>query len=673
MEYRLPALFESLSEPERAVPLNELDRGLRNQLIADMMNSGLLQFSQAAVDEVVKNINTKEKLDIIYKQVKDLKSKLPKMAPPAGSTFKVDTLPGGSLPILNTNKDAEYLTETIYNGLDIDRHVSNIFPSTIAEQAKTPALSKELLEEKKSEIKERIKGVEANSFTKTRLPSIRKLVAPSDFIAELLDMRMFHNSLEEQDQYLRFVNWTSFNFDSLRNFIEVFRKCKDPVEKLILVPAIKEVIRDINASRKVNYGDVFDSQSLLNRLVNNDIFLTAKEKETFIRWDLSDRVTLERKITDREFGKLGVAQDTVDQLSWANNIRDYILQTNNLVRDILYHQDVQQVEPLKSPMVRQTIKDIVQKLWVWGIIDNDAETCDAQYNKCMKWSQENINNIKMELNKISEHVLLFEELTKGQIEFIRASINHYNDFPDATRFVDYTAQPIGAPGPLPPPSPSPHIAQPAASFKYNDQVDTLTTPGLINMNNDSFDGYNTLLGQDSWWKGIWPDNTDMFQTQPGVFDWKFTVAPTAVVNPEANKEDGQFVGEVKKAGVRVAATQLNKVTKGVLAAALPGDQTAMLQQFLDSELGTSFVSMVNGMALTYGLKDNEHAQIMAKEFRISSLTTAGNFAVEEILDLVSGVVADALSENISDSIKKSEEEDIEITYEDVAEEKLLKA
>jgi hypothetical protein len=712
MEYRLPTLFEKLSElPKPEKPFNKLDRALRNHLIADMMNSGILQFSQAAVDEILNEVNTKEKLDAVYKQVQELKSKLPKRAPPAGSTFIVDTLPDGSLPVLNTNKDVEYLTEAIYKGLDIDKPVSNIpyWP----EQVKTPAPSKAAIEEKKSEIKERIKSIEANSFTRPGMPTPRQLVTPSDFLAELSDMGVLQSSFEEQDQLATFVRWTDFNYDSLRNFIKVFRKCKSPVEKKILIPAIKEVIRDINSSRTTTYGDAYGWQNLLNRLVNCNIFLTAKEKETFLKWSGTDRSVLERKITDLEFSKLGLMydDDPVSELTSANDIRDFILKVNR-TKDHQEHEavlkDIQEGEPLKSPTLRRTIKDMVHKLRVWGVIDNNAEACDTQYNKCMKWSQKNVENIERELVRISEGVLLFEELTHGQMEFLRANISYYNDFPLGTLQMNPAA---------PTPTPTVFTAQPlngfdispaSASFKYNDQFTTVTTPGLtLNTNGVSIKGssinlespnvqingryidFDKLVPIDqlaikpeviktdivttedlSNWKDLWSQDKSMFQKNPGVFDWQHIPATTDLNKP---KENSQFIGEVKKAGVRVAATQLNKVTKGIIAAALPGDKSAALQQFLDSELGTSFVSMINGMALTYGLKDSERAQIMAKEFRISSLTTAGNFAVEEILELVSGVIADSLAENISDSIQKIDDEEIEITYEDIIEEKLLKA
>ncbi len=728
MEYRLPTLFESLSETDRTSPLNTIDKGLRNQIIVDMMNSGILQFTQAAVDEVVKNVDTKEKLDGIYRKVKDIKEKAPKRVLPPGATLVVDTLPDGSLPVLNTKGEVDFFEELIYKGLDIDKSVNNTPYMTEQAQAKTPAPSKETLEEKKSEIKERIAS---NSFGRPGMPAPRQLVTPNDFTSELLDMGVFHSSFEEQDQYVKFISWAPSNYDSLRNFIKVFRKCKDPEEKKILIPAIKEVLRDINASKMSHYSDAFNGQNLLNRLVNCNIFLTSKEKETFAKWDNNERCDLERMITNHEFSKVTTMPDALAELESANNIRDYILKLNRTKEQADHEavlKEIQEGDPIKSPTIRRTIKDMVHKLRVWGVIENNAEACDTQYNKCMKWSQRNIENIERELNKISEGVLLFEALTNGQMEFLRASVNYYNDFPNATMRISaplvsppsFTSQPLQGFEVLKTPS-----------MKYNDQFTTLTTPGVISYNGDIYDNGITLKapsinlespniqlnGQKidtsklmiqnedylvikrnpevvqvpavtkedlSAWKDIWsgvdignPEIYHHVYPDPftaDMFDWEMVPTLSSLVAAEVPKQDSQFVGEIKKAGVRVAATQLNKVTKGVLATALPGDQSTILQQFLDSELGTSFVSMINGMALTYALPDNERAQVMAKEFRISSLTTAGNFAVEEILELISSVVAESLTDNISKSIKESDdEEEIELGYEDFIEEKVLKA
>ncbi len=730
MEYQLQELFESISEEEKNQPLNMLDKGLRTQLIADMMNSGILQFSQEAVNEIVKEVDTKEKLNSVYKKVKDLKTKIPKKTLPIGATFIVDTLPDGSLPVFSAEQDREYLKEQIYNGPDIDHSVS-ITPSP-TEQVKTPPPSKTALEEKKAEIKERVQAIQANSFKRpgSTAPVVRPLETNGDFLSEMQEMGLFTNSYEEQDQTLKFLTWNQANFDALKNFIKVYRKSKNFGEKEILARGIKEIVRDINSAKIPNFGDAFSTLNLLNRLVENSIFLTVKEKETFHKWIPSERSELERKITNHQFDRIASNKDIVSELESANDIRDFILRTNRALEYSAHEsiiKSIEEGEPLKSPSLRRTIKDMVHRLRVWGVIENSAEACDAQYNKCMKWDPFNVNALVQELSLISDGVLLFEELTKGQMQDIRTIITQYNDYPK----VKTRVQPSVNSKPIVEAVPK------TATFKYNEQIDTLTTPGMgvswggswettpsININDNgivlkapsiNLDSPNVMINGfkinpagafintlppplpeivsvkiDSPSKedlGVWKDifedldikdvkvhsHPDMFNPQDDLFDWDVYNTKPLTLPSDLKKEDSQFVREVKQAGVRVAATQLNKVTKGIIATALPGDKSAALHQFLDSELGTSFVSMINGMALTYGMKDNERAQVMAKEFRISSMTTAGNFAAEEILALVSGVVADSLTENISKSIKEIDgEEEIEIDYEDFIEEKTLK-
>lgn len=743
MEFRLPALFESLSEAEENQPLNTIDKGLRNQLIVDMMNSGMLQFSQSAVDEIVKEVDTKDKLDSIYKKVKELKSKLTTKKLPDGAKLIVDTLPSGAMPVLKTDNtthnwdqfDAgfKYINDSIYEGLDIDKCVSST--PYIAEQAKTPAPSKEALSEKKAEIKERIA---TNSFNRLGMPatlsSARELITPTDFNAELSDMGIFTNSYEEQDQYVKFIGWTTNNYDALRSFIKVYRRCKHPDDKKILSNGIKEVVRDINASKITTWGTAFNSQGLLNRLTDCSVFLTAQEKEQFFKWSEPERAILERKITDHVFSRIE-SSDTVAELESANEIRDHILRINKqkeFEEHFTLMNELQDGDPIKSPAIRRTIKDLVHRLRVWGVIENNAEACDKQYNCCVNWDPANVEVLRKELNLISDGVLLFETLTKTQMGGLRKILTQFNDNPKVkVKISDIIGnRPLQGFEVLPKP----------AAFKYNEQINTLSMPGAVNMDNNyvSYSSIGPLNTADSTvtiksptiklespnievngkqvdfsklivhdddyavvkesvvsketivssedlsnWKDICAEidlsdnqihtHPDMFDTDP-LFDWDvFNAQPLTM--PNVKKEDGQFVKEAKKAGVRVAATQLNNVTKGIVAAALPGDKSALLQQFLSSELGTSFISMVNGMALTYAMKDNERAQMLAKEFRVSSLTTAGNFAVEDMLDLVAGVVKSSLpSESHSPlSVKEIDwEEEIELDYSDFIEEKTLK-
>jgi hypothetical protein len=727
MEYKLSTLFENLTQDERIAPLSPLEKITRNELIADMMNAGILQFSQEAVDEIVREVNDKRKLDDLYKQVKSLIEKSPKKKIPVGATLVVDTLPNGSLPVFNTADDFHYnhqekltlpkamtvqgfiddlktLPFTTFADVDIGSDVSKN-TSTYAYDDKIAANVLNIKDG--DQITAKSFGmtdgtpITANSFNRSGMLSPRDLINPSQFNDELWEMGVFSHDYERQDQHTKYVTWTSSNYDALRNFIKIYRKCKHPDEKKILLAGIKEVVRDINASKITTWGDAFNSQALINRLVNCNIFLTAKEKATFFNWDLNERKDLEKKITNHAFNNI-IRQNSVEELASATAIRDHILKVNKS-KEYANHsailKEMQEGDSLKSPALRKTIKDLVHKLRVWGVIDNNPASCDAQYNKCMSWDPANIDVLVAELNSISEGVLLFEELTKSQMQYIRSIITQYNDLPKGKKE-------IPGPPPAPPMPDTSWFVKEMSGFevlgnpgtKYVSQVETalgaISDPKYGNVDKATInkiieeDNYLAAKEDEDIWKGIFKDITPgeikVYPIPDLAFDWKEynrNINPLTKYDYTADKQpvkeeikQNKLFGEAKKAGVRVAATQLNKVTKGVISAALPGDKSAMLQQFLDSELGTSFVSMVNGMVLTYAMKDNEKAQIMAKEFRVSSLTTAGNFAVEEILDLVTSVVTDSVSSNLETRFQEeSSDPEIEIFYEDLEEDKILKA
>lgn len=119
------------------------------------------------------------------------------------------------------------------------------------------------------------------------------------------------------------------------------------------------------------------------------------------------------------------------------------------------------------------------------------------------------------------------------------------------------------------------------------------------------------------------------------------------------KTDG-FVGMVKgdfgNAGYRVTANQLTKATKTALVNALNAKgakkaQVKAISEVLDSEAGSALIAVALGMALTYVpmISDNPKAAVLAKEFRVGGMTTAGNALIGQVTDTVFPAVMKALN------------------------------
>lgn len=258
------------------------------------------------------------------------------------------------------------------------------------------------------------------------------------------------------------------------------------------------------------------------------------------------------------------------------------------------------------------IKKLTQSCRSLRIIEDNDEVGNLQYNDFLTWGEDYLYTF--------ERFLLDESLDKEyKINLLKAySENKYNIYnrPQEAPTEDYVDG-IKVPSIV------------VEKIIFHDSAAIINDPAVIDRAKSYYDSYKSEF--DSY----------------GGKDEKV--------------EENQLLKEVKKATIRVAATQINKATKGLMVSALSSlEQATTLEQFLNSELGTSFVSMINGMALTYGLKDNENAKILAKEFRISGMTTAGNFAMEEIIGLVADVVNTSMAEqDLISVLEGAEREDIQ--------------
>jgi hypothetical protein len=124
-------------------------------------------------------------------------------------------------------------------------------------------------------------------------------------------------------------------------------------------------------------------------------------------------------------------------------------------------------------------------------------------------------------------------------------------------------------------------------------------------------------------------------------------------NKMENKDKQSFMemmkGDATNAAYRVAS---NQMTKGIKAGILKvmekqgmgNDKIKALSEMLDSEFGTSLVSLLIGLGLTYvpHISNDPRAQKLATEFRTEGIATAGNMvfdvAIEHFLPVITGAL-----------------------------------
>lgn len=129
-------------------------------------------------------------------------------------------------------------------------------------------------------------------------------------------------------------------------------------------------------------------------------------------------------------------------------------------------------------------------------------------------------------------------------------------------------------------------------------------------------------------------------------------------------KSSNFKSELSQAGLRVLTNQTAQITQGFILQALPIEQLPLLQEFFASELGKSFVSLVAGLSLTYGMENNELAQKLAREFRINSMAILGNTAMETLMSAVVSNIQNAFQELPEEEFaglsEATEHQDIEV-------------
>jgi hypothetical protein len=123
--------------------------------------------------------------------------------------------------------------------------------------------------------------------------------------------------------------------------------------------------------------------------------------------------------------------------------------------------------------------------------------------------------------------------------------------------------------------------------------------------------------------------------------------------PEEKKLDffDGLKSDATKAGIRIVGKQAVDATKHLMLKALPEDKLLSMRSFLETELGTSLIGMMAGVALTYGMENNDKAQMIAKELRVASLSTIGNEAINSLTEAMGAAVTKAI-QDIPDEVSE---------------------
>lgn len=163
------------------------------------------------------------------------------------------------------------------------------------------------------------------------------------------------------------------------------------------------------------------------------------------------------------------------------------------------------------------------------------------------------------------------------------------------------------------------------------------------------------------------------ETQPAI---KATTKATPMSSVDSNSWMEMFKADGTNAAYRVGAKQINNGVRNAIVEVMrkkgsSNDQIAGVAAFLETEWGSAIISMLSGVGLTYMpmLKDNPKAQRLAKEFRVGSMTTAGNeifsAMIEQFLPVITGALNSLPEEvgstvsQISEAPKSTEEKDTE--------------
>ena len=164
-----------------------------------------------------------------------------------------------------------------------------------------------------------------------------------------------------------------------------------------------------------------------------------------------------------------------------------------------------------------------------------------------------------------------------------------------------------------------------SSFKYKDEYDVILDE-LANAKDDAFNEANKEL---------------MAQEDALLFK--------ALDNVQIKSLKSILKDDAKSAMYRAASNQITKRIKNLIINLLEKEKIdsetiTLFSKMLDTEMGSSFISMMIGLSMTYApkIKDNDTVKILAQEFRTQSIAIASS----EVFNLLMNNFSELLISNI---------------------------
>jgi hypothetical protein len=330
----------------------------------------------------------------------------------------------------------------------------------------------------------------------------------------------------------------------------------------------------------------------------------------------------------------------------------------NLIKEDLAKKD-KDIE-IRIPGSYNEMSDFVGRLVNINAIDrNDFIT---QMSKCERWSDSDHITIAQ---RISSYFKGDMTATLSEIKTLVSKANDKVLEKDIPYFIDTKDIPL---------DPHAHVSKKEAkNIKEIEKINRLLANGKIQIKDlDKYValGIITNSGLKAWRIQDQANNNYFYSDFDSSQDEGYTITDNdqILLNDLFDRfGETKFESEVHKAACRIAGKQLNNITRTAIIKSLPKDKAEGIKDFLSSELGNSFVSMIGGVTLTYAMESNDTAQKLAKELRVSGITTLGNEAVNTLMggifDVIKNTVADLPESQEIDTENEIIEEDFALIQE----------
>ncbi len=138
------------------------------------------------------------------------------------------------------------------------------------------------------------------------------------------------------------------------------------------------------------------------------------------------------------------------------------------------------------------------------------------------------------------------------------------------------------------------------------------------------------------------------------------IATASLTSLALPKDRSSLKHHFHEAGYRVAVHQLTNLSKAGLVKLLrsKGMENTHIQNFtdfLDTDLGKSLFSLIVGMGLSQVKQGDQRVQKLAAEFRIGGMTTAGNLAIDTLLEYLKPALLEMMSQKPEPQLRIAEQ------------------